>query len=85
MLAADVEQAIRLLRNFRVDVVICMGMAMEAVRKISERAPTVVVGDSEPDAWNAGAAGFAATGSAIVAVPELAYRVARGERGIRIA
>jgi hypothetical protein len=56
MFASDVEQAIRLLRNFRVDAVICVRLPIDAIRKLAERTPTVVVGGSEVDVWQAGAA-----------------------------
>ena len=83
MLAPDVEQATRLLRNFRVDVMICVRLSKTAVRKLAERAPTVVIGGTEAEAWDAGAAGFVDSSTAMASVMEVVHEVARGQQRVR--
>ncbi len=83
MLSPDIEQATRLLRNFRVDVVICRRLSRGAVRKLVEHAPTVVIGGQESDAWDAGAAGFIEADREPASVTDLVYEVARGQRRVR--
>jgi hypothetical protein len=83
MLAPNVGQAARLLRNFRVDVVIGAGLSTEDMRRLAERAPTVAVGGSESAAWEAGAAGFADAETAVTGVTEVVENVASGRRRVR--
>ena len=83
MLAQDVEQATRLLRNFRVDVMICVRLSKTAVLRLAERAPTVVIGGTEADAWEAGAAGFVDSNTAMVWVTDVVCEVTRGEQRVR--
>jgi hypothetical protein len=83
MLAPDAEQATRLLRNFRVDVVICLHLSARDIRKLAECASTLVIGGPETEAWTAGAAGFVNGDMEAGAAAEVAWQVARGERGVR--
>ena len=83
MLSSEPQQALRLLRNFRVDAVVCVHVAADAIRQLAELAPTVAVGGVERDAWSSGAAAFVASASAVTALPDIVHRVARGERGVR--
>jgi hypothetical protein len=82
LFASDLDHAIRLLRNFRVDAVLAEGIAAEGTRILAERAPTVVVGGVERDAWESGASGFVEKAE-IQAAPDVIYRVVRGERRVR--
>ena len=83
MLAADVEQAARLLRNFRVDVAVAVCLPIDDVRKLSSRTLSVVIGGSEAEAWAAGAAGFAPAETAAAVITDVVYQVSRGERRVR--
>ena len=83
MLAPNVQQATRLLRNFRVDVIVCVSLPTVDIRKLATKAPAVVIGRSEADAWSAGAAGFVEAGVAPASATEVVSQVSRGGRRVR--
>jgi hypothetical protein len=85
MLAPDVDQAVRLLRNFRVDVVISIRVPADALPRLAERAPTIAVGGLEVDASEAGAAAFVAADARPSVVADVVARVAAGEHRARHA
>ena len=83
MLAPDVEQAARLLRNFRVDVAVGVRLPINAVRTLASRTLCIAIGGSEAEAWDAGATGFAPSDADAAAIGEVVYQVSRGGRRVR--
>lgn len=83
MTAPDLEHARRLLRNFRVDAVVCGIQERAALTSlVTTGAPVVLVGTEPIAAWDTNCAAFVARELDAAAVVRVVRRVLGGERNI---
>jgi hypothetical protein len=84
IVAADIRQALKLLRHFCVDATVCVELPAEAVRRLVRAKTRVIMLHHDAlAAWDLGCAGCVTPSLALSALPHVLGRVVGGERGVR--